>query len=90
MQQSFKKGSVFSEHVLYKAGDVAATISLHVNSRKIKLIALNTTGPVKISGGNDVQVNVFTHLGNKVRSTEADIDAKIGSGWNPRSNPYKI
>ena len=65
-------------YYLAKIGDVAELVSLLINSRKIKFIALNTTGRMKVSGGNDiVQVNVFTHLENRVISTEADIDVRI-------------
>ena len=38
------------EILLYKVEHTAESVSLHINSRKIKFMALNTTGPMKVSG----------------------------------------
>lgn len=57
-----------------------ATVGLHINLTKTKLIALNTNGPIKVLDGSDIeQVNNLTYLRYRITSAEANIPVRIGN-----------
>ena len=57
-----------------------ARVGLHRNLTKTKFIALNTSGPVKVLDGSDIEpVNNFTYLSCRISSAEANVPVRIGN-----------
>ena len=54
-----------------------------MNTTKAKLIAVNTEETITAQNDCDLeQVNDFNYLGNKIISSENDIQVRIGSTWS--------
>ena len=60
----------------------AAGRGLHVNAHKTEYMCFNQTGDISTLNGSSLKlVNKFTYPGNKVTSTETDINTQLAKAW---------
>ena len=60
----------------------AAGIGLHVNADKTEYMCFNQRGDISRLNGNYLKlVDKFTYLGNRVLSTETDINTWLANAW---------
>ena len=71
-----------AETLLHSLERTAAGIGLYVNAHKTEYMCYNQTGDISTLGGTSLKlVDKFTFLGNRVSTTEKDIDTRLTKAW---------
>ena len=74
-----------AQELLQRLETEAANIGLHLNTKKMELMAFNYKDPVElktISGSNVKNVENFKYLGSWMMSTEKDFEIRKALAWS--------
>ena len=71
-----------AETLLHCVEWAAACIGLHVNADKTEYMCFNQTGGISTLNGSSLKlVDKFTYRGDRVSSTEYDVNTQLAKAW---------